>query len=474
MSMSDMTIVTRSLRVRLLSTVITVLSVACAAGLLIVLLSLRHQGQAAFSRGTGNAHVLVSAEPSGLVSVLNTMFYAQAPKAALDWKQIKALGLDEQTRAKKDGGGAGGEEVVPSDRRLAFSVPVQMGDSFRGFKTVATTGRFFSAFQPTEEEAWAFAEGKSFEGTWEVVLGAEVAKITGLKVGSELFITHGWSARGHGEVEGDTPATKKEDEHDHSHGDHDHDHDHDHDAPGGAGHIHDEHPFVVTGVLQPTGTLHDRAVFMNIEAGWVLHADEKRKAKDPNLPEARVDNLTDEEKQVTGVLVRARSGAVLGEVFAELRRQSGVTVANPASEVRTLFSIISNVDTILLAVAGAVLVGSAASVMLAVYSSMNERRKQIAVLRVLGASRGRITGLVLAESAVIALLGAAAGAVLSVIGMQLAAAATLARTGVLIGGSVEMGSVVMVMAGTVGLGMVAGLVPGVMAYRVGVGEHLRE
>lgn len=230
----------------------------------------------------------------------------------------------------------------------------------------------------------------------------------------------------------------------------------------------------MTGILQPTGTLHDRAVFMNIEAGWVLHAEEKRKAKDPNLPEARVDNLTDEEKQVTGVLVRARSGAVLGEVFAELRRQSGVTVANPASEVRTLFSIISNVDTILLAVAGAVLVGSAASVMLAVYSSMNERRKQIAVLRVLGASRGRITGLVLAESAVIALLGAAAGAVLSVIGMQLAAAATLARTGVLIGGSVEMGSVVMVMAGTVGLGMVAGLVPGVLAYRVGVGESLRE
>lgn len=188
MSMSDMTIVTRSLRVRLLSTVITVLSVACAAGLLIVLLSLRHQGQSAFSRGTGNAHVLVSAEPSGLVSVLNTMFYAQAPKAALDWKQIRALGLDEQTRAKKDGSG---EEVVPSDRRLAFSVPVQMGDSFRGFKTVATTGRFFGAFQPTEEEAWAFAAGKSFEGTWEVVLGAEVAKITGLKVGSELFITHG-------------------------------------------------------------------------------------------------------------------------------------------------------------------------------------------------------------------------------------------------------------------------------------------
>ncbi|MBL0871662.1 MAG: ABC transporter permease [Phycisphaerales bacterium] len=469
MSMSDMTIVTRSLRVRLLSTVITVLSVACAAGLLIVLLSLRHQGQSAFSRGTGNAHVLVSAEPSGLVSVLNTMFYAQAPKAALDWKQIKALGLDEQTRAKKDGSG---EEVVPSDRRLAFSVPVQMGDSFRGFKSVATTGRFFGAFQPTEEEAWAFAAGKSFEGTWEVVLGAEVAKITGLKVGSELFITHGWSARGHGAVEGDTPATKKEDEHDHSHGDHDHDHDHD--APGGAGHIHDEHPFVVTGILQPTGTLHDRAVFMNIEAGWVLHAEEKRKAKDPNLPEARVDNLTDEEKQVTGVLVRARSGAVLGEVFAELRKQTGVTVANPASEVRTLFSIISNVDTILLAVAGAVLVGSAASVMLAVYSSMNERRKQIAVLRVLGASRGRITGLVLAESAVIALLGAAAGAVLSVIGMQAAAAATLARTGVLIGGSVELGSVVMVMAGTVGLGMVAGLVPGVLAYRVGVGESLRE
>ena len=156
--MTDWTIITRSLTSRLFSTVTTVLTVAVAVGLLLVLLMLRQSAGKVFERGTGNMHLLVSADASPMVSVLNAVFYANAPQRALTWAKYQEL-----TRA------------FP----LEFAVPTQQGDSFRGQPVMATTPEFFTKFRPSAERdgpGWELAEGRFFESPFEVVVGAQAAR----------------------------------------------------------------------------------------------------------------------------------------------------------------------------------------------------------------------------------------------------------------------------------------------------------
>ena len=148
--MSDLVIVLRSLRTRLFSTVVVVLTVALSAGLLLSILSLRSAGERAFERGTGNAHLLVSRDGSPLVSILNGIFYANPPKAPIDEAKLAEL------RAS-----------FPWD----MFVPTAIGDSYRTFPVVATVPDFFRKFEPVAGEPWVFAEGRAFERNFEIAIG---------------------------------------------------------------------------------------------------------------------------------------------------------------------------------------------------------------------------------------------------------------------------------------------------------------
>lgn len=454
MALTDLTIVTKSLKARLFSTVTTVLLVGVAVGLMLVLVSMRDSARRAFDRGTGNMHILVSADSSPLTSVLNSIFYANPPARALPWDTYLRLAADP---------------------RLAFALPVQQGDSFRGFPTTATLPEFFEKFQPERGEPFRFAQGGPLKDTFDVVLGAEAAAGTGLSVGDKLFITHGVPRRSHEPTPGDTPATAA--------ANHDHDHDQPHAAQSADVHIHDEHPFTVVGILEPTASPHDRAVFITLDASWVAHADDLRQqeASGSGKPaeEPTPANLRPDEKLITGIYlaVRGREDAELPPLvpvlFSELRKDGSLTVALPGQQILTLFRIVGNIDRIILAIAAAVMVSSSIAIMLAIYNSMNERRRQIAVLRVLGASKGRIFALILSESAVIGLLGSAAGVAFCAVGSKLVAAAMKDRLGLVIAPDLPMVPVLVVVAGAVVLACLAGVIPAISAYRTSVIRNLR-
>src|SRR6185295_1847127 len=161
--MTDWTIVTRSLKARMFSTVTTVITVAVAVGLLLVLLMMRESGSKAFERGTGNIHILVSRDQSALVSVLNGMFYAGAPKNFLMYPDY---------------------ERIAKSAPYEFTIPAQLGDSYLGlWPVLATEEAFFTRFQPAEATSWKFAQGRAFTKSFEVVIGAVAARTTGLKLG---------------------------------------------------------------------------------------------------------------------------------------------------------------------------------------------------------------------------------------------------------------------------------------------------
>ncbi|MBX9737342.1 MAG: FtsX-like permease family protein, partial [Phycisphaerales bacterium] len=180
-----------------------------------------------------------------------------------------------------------------------------------------------------------------------------------------------------------------------------------------------------------------------------------------------------DEKAINAVYVRCRTNTIIGSFFDEMRRTQGITPALPNNQIVALFQIVGSIDQIILAIGVAVLVSSIVSVMLAVYSSMGQRRRQIAVLRVLGATRGRIVGLVLTESAFIATIGALAGSVLAIVGMRIASSVLLDRTGIYVDPWIDPLWLLVVGVATVLLGAVAGIVPALSAYRTSVVRALR-
>ena len=160
-------------------------------------------------------------------------------------------------------------------------------------------------------------------------------------------------------------------------------------------------------------------------------------------------------------------------MFDTLRRDTSITVAQPADQIDKLFNIVANVDGIFIALAIVTLFSSAVAILLSMVNSMAQRRRQIAVLRVLGASQSRVFGIVLTEAAVIGLLGSVAGILVSVIALTIATAWLRESLGLIIAPDFDPRASVIVAAGAVALSALAGLVPAVMAYRTSVSTQLR-
>ncbi|MFZ4533730.1 MAG: ABC transporter permease [Alsobacter sp.] len=435
MALTDLTIVRRSITGRLFSSVVTVITVAVAVALMLVLVSMRHSGRAAFERGSGNMHLLVSRDASPLASVLNGVFYANPPQRPILWSEY----LDLTNRFP-----------------LEWAIPTQQGDSWRGFPVLATTTEFFSRFEPSPAEPWRFAAGKPFDRELQVVLGAAVARATGTQLGEKLVLTHGVSL---------TDAARE--------------------AMTAAGqtitepHVHTEYQFEVVGIIEPSGSAHDRAAFISLESTWLLHAHDRRTAESADASLTTIADITDIDRKITGIYLRlpTRAGsdtpASLPVVFDQLRRDPSITVANPSKQIEQLFKIVSNVDQVFLALAAAVMLSSGIGIMLALYNSMEQRRRQIAVLRVLGASQSRVFGLILTESAILGVLGAVLGVVIALVGNLLVAGVMKQRLGIVIQPAAAPEFVMSLILLTTLLASAAGIIPGVMAYRTSVAKNLK-
>ncbi len=439
MAMTDWTIIRRSMSSRTFSTITTILTVAIAVGLMLTLLAMRDSGRKAFDRGTGNMHALISADSSPLVSVLNCIFYADPPARPISWPKYQQL-----------------INTYPFE----YAIPTQQGDSYQGLPVLATTPEFFSRFSPDPEfdpavpqeqqdsSAWILKEGRFFETSFEVVVGSRAASERTINVGDQIRLFHGVETSRKSNIVSEP-------------------------------HIHEEYPYTVVGILEPTGSAHDRALFTDLTSSWIIHAHDRRIAEDSNASMTTEADLTDADKLITGIYARviSRQGrdasSVLPQVLSQLRSDPTVTVAQPSEEIASLFSIVSNIDEILIAMAAAVMVSSGIAIMLALYNSMEQRRRQIAVLRVLGCNRLRIFGLVLTESAIIGIAGGLAGWLIAFVGTAAVASVLKDRIGLVVEPTFEPQIVYIVLVASLALAALAGLIPAIAAYQTSVAKNLK-
>lgn len=428
--MTLFTLVMRSLRDRPLAATLTGLSAATGVALVVAILLLR-AGMENHYMEPGRGFSLVIGPPgSRLELVLNSIYHVDRSAGLMPWKCF------EEVRAH------------PSVR---LAVPSAVGDSFKGFRVVGTTEAVFDRGfpHPAGEGAGKFAEGRPFHSdsedlahvledlrsgaaaahnhdhdhrVREAVLGAEVAERLGLQLGASIEPTHG--------------------------------------VEGGKEHGHDEH-WTVVGILKRSGTPIDRVVLIDLASFYTI----------PEHTGGVVPGSGD--VGLSSVLVFPKPGIHKALLLPRLMNRAEFTVAEVASEVQALFSIVGRVDQIFLITAVLVTVLGVMSIMVAIYNSMASRKREVAILRAVGAHRSTVFGVVVMESAIISGLGALVGVLAGHALVLLASNSVEAAAGFRPDLAPRFLEEALVVAAVTLLGAAAGMLPALVAYRTDVASGLK-
>ena len=314
---------------------------------------------------------------------------------------------------------------LAQNRAVKKAIPLALGDSFRGFRIVGTTHDYVAHYGGEP------AAGRLWGEPMEAVLGAEAGRTTGLAVGGEFIGSHGI-------------------------------------AEGGE--EHGERPYKVVGVLKPTGTVLDRLVLSSVESVWFVHVH-PGKHEDPKEVLAA---LREDEQEITALLVQYASPIAAATLPRFVNSTSTLQAASPAFESARLFRMIGVGVEVLRAFALVLLAAAGLSIFIALYNAMEERRYDLAIMRMLGASPGKLMRLVLLEAVALALVGAALGLVLGHLAAEAVGAMLAAEQQGRITGATWLGTELWLVALAAGVGLVAGLVPAWRAYRTDIAHTLAQ
>jgi putative ABC transport system permease protein len=292
------------------------------------------------------------------------------------------------------------------------AIPLALGDSVDGHRIVGTTEAY-----PAHYGA-RLAEGRYWREPMEAVLGAQVARHDNAKVGEKFVGAHG--------VVGSGPA-------------------------------HADHPYSVVGILAPTGTVIDRLVLTSVESVWDVHAEHRTQAATPG------------PREITALLISYRGPIAAATLPREINARTALQAASPAYEMARLFAVFGVALDVLRAFAGALILGAGLGVFATLTAALDARRFDLAVLRALGATRGRVFGLVLMEGLASAILGAALGLALAHLAAEIVGR-TVAEG--LIEGATWVEGELWLVALALGIGGAAALVPALRAYRSDVASVL--
>ena len=412
----------RTISRRPLPAVLTVLLLMLGIATVVVLLLFQREFEDRLGRDARGIDLVVGAKGSGLQLVLSAVFHIDVPTGNVPLSELRDIARHPM---------------------VASVIPISLGDAYRGFRIVGTTPAYVDHY------AGRLAEGRLWERSMEAVLGSRTARETGLRTGSSFVGAHG--------LEGDS------------------------------GFHHDEDPYRVVGVLRETGTVLDRLILVDSASVWEVHAvhdtSGTRSAKGPAKGEAEGGSGADDaaanglpagDKEVTTMLVRYRTPVAAISLPRAINAGTKLQAASPAQETARLFHLVGTGLDAFRAFAGVLIVASALSLFIALWHAMHEQRYDLAVMRTLGASRGRILRFVLIQGAALGVAGAALGTALGhAAGWLLAEWLERARSLSLgaLGWVPEEG---LVAAGAVLIALVASVVPAIRAYRLDVATVLLE
>jgi putative ABC transport system permease protein len=333
-------------------------------------------------------------------------------------------------------------EQISRHRAVAWMVPLSLGDSHRGHPVLATTPGYFEHFRYGDRQPLVLAQGRAFggmpEGLFEVVLGAEVAQRLGYRLGDRLTLSHG-----SGTIEG-------------------------------AG--HDDKPFTVVGILERTGTPVDRTLHIGLQAMEAIHLDW---AAGVPLPGAKVSAERAREmdltpKQATAALVGLKNRAAVFAVqraVADFEAEPLMAVL-PGVALDEMWQVVDVGERALLALSAMVAVVSLAGLIAVVLAGLNERRRELAVLRAVGAAPRHVLAMLAIEGALVTVAGVVLGIVLTLAATLAAAPWLQSAWGLRLTLAAPTPAQWALLGAVLAAGFGASLVPGWRAYRLSLADGL--
>ncbi|MFY9185836.1 MAG: ABC transporter permease [Limnohabitans sp.] len=405
-----------------------VVSLALATALLWTLERLRHDIRHSFSQSVSGVDLIVGARSSPVQLMLFSVFHIGSVPQSMSMDSVQQLSQHSS---------------------VSWVVPLSLGDSHRGFPVLGTTPAYFQHFAYGDKQPLALQQGAVFagnlDGLYEAVIGAEVAHKMGYGLGQRITLGHGM-----------------------------HDHDHDHEVEEADEHA--DKPFKVVGILAPTGTPVDRTVHVSLEALQALHLDWVAGTPMPGgqIPADQARKFNLEPEEVTAALVGLKSRAAVFNVqrFVNQYEAEALMGVMPGVALGELWSVLGVGENALLAVSALVALVSVVSLMAVVLAGLNERRRELAVLRAVGAGPRHVLGLLTLEGVWVTCAGVVLGVLLAQAGMALATPWLQQSLGIRLQTAAPLPTQ-LALAGAVFLaGLLASLGPACRAYRLSLADGL--
>ena len=434
----------KNLTAKPLSMLLTLILFALGVGLISLLMILQKQTQDQFDKNLAGIDLVVGAKGSKLQLILGSMYHVDNPTGNISIKEARPF-------------------MNPKHPLIEMSVPLSLGDSHKGYRIVGTEKNILELYNAS------IGEGKLWNKVMEVNLGASVAADLNKKIGDRFKSSHGL-------IEDDNLIHE------------------------------DSKDFVVTGILKPTGSVIDQLILTRTESIWEVHdghAHDEEEGHDHAAEEAAHDDHSGHEhhdhaegehdhaaheaeeetspktlldypdKSITSLLIKFKGrGFQTLNMGRQIDQNTDMIAASPAIEINRLYANMGVGINGLTYLAYLITFVSALSIFISLFSSLQDRKYELALMRVMGASRGKVFGLILVEGLILAVLGCFLGLLLSHVGMQVLAGYMKESYRYTFSGMTFLKQEYFLIGGALLLGIVAAFIPAVQASRTDISETL--
>ncbi len=407
----------RSLGNRRATAALTVFSIAVSVMLLLGVEKVRTGARDSFANTISGTDLIIGARSGSTQLLLYSVFRIGSATNNISWRSYQRL-------AARPG--------------VAWTIPLSLGDSHRGYRVLGTTGDYFRHFRYGRKKPLEFTAGGPFDDVFDAVLGADVAKALGYRLGDPIVVAHGLGAEGFSK--------------------------------------HDDKPFRVAGVLAKTGTPVDRTVHVGLEGIEAIHIDWKGGARVPGVAVDAEDvrKMSLRPKSVTAVLVglESRLGVFAMQRAVNEYKGEPLLAILPGVALQELWDLMGTAEAALGAISLFVVLSGLLGMLTMLLSSLNERRREMAILRSVGARPAHVFAMLVAEAGLLTAAGVAVGLAFLHLGLLAARPLIDAHYGLYLTlgppGPRDLAVLGLVFAA----GLAAGAVPAVKAYRQSLADGM--
>lgn len=409
--MAILTLALKSLWNRRYTALLTLLSIALSVALLLGVERVRTEARQSFANTISGTDLVVGARSGSIQLLLYSVFRIGNATNNISWQSYREIAQRPE---------------------VAWTIPISLGDSHRGYRVMGTTIDYFEHYRYGRKQPLVMAEGRRFAELYDAVLGAEVAKELNYRLGQTIVLAHG---------AGDVSFVE-----------------------------HADKPFRVVGILKPTGTPVDRTVHVSLEAIEAIHSDGWMGGV-PS-PAAAAPDLT--PRAITAFLVGLKSKTAVFRVqrFVNDYREEPLLAVLPGVVLQELWDAMGVAEQVLLAISGFVVLVGLTGMITVLLAGLRERRREMAILRALGARPGQVFLLLVCEAGSLALAGVMAGMALLYLLLFAIRPVIEAQFGLHLGLDAPSAHELTIAGLVVACGFVVGALPAWRAYRYALADGM--